>query len=70
MTEASESKTIQRRIITEQECLETGGHCWENGLFTGYFTSPPMEWTQECRHCTKKQRGVYQESIRWEDADG
>ena len=50
--------------LTEEECLEIGGHCYE---FEPYVlaSDPPIS-VRTCKHCGKRQHGREQPSIRWE----
>lgn len=56
---------IQTYPLTEEKCLEIGGHCWIESNVT--FPGCPAQYTRYCKHCGKRQRGVNQKPIRWED---
>ena len=51
--------------LSEEACLEVGGHCYEENRSCGILLSP---LGRTCKHCGKEQRGTPQQDIRWEDA--
>lgn len=55
----------KNKIITEEECLELGGHCYVNDNFT-YPCNPPMS-SRTCKHCGNSQYSIQQPSMRWVD---
>lgn len=54
------------RKLTEEECLEIGGHCWEiSNLVFAVF--PPC-FERVCKHCGKRQVGHRGPSYVWQDS--
>ncbi len=53
-----------REKMTEKECLEMGGHCYE--MLDILLMSNPPQSVRKCKHCGKTQHGVPQESMRWD----
>lgn len=46
----------QPNHMTEQECVEHGGHCFES---TGQIrASNPPQYPEVCRHCHKRRVGT------------
>lgn len=52
--------------MTEDECVENGGHCYVVSPIV--MTSNPPQYSRTCKHCDKHQRGVDQPSRSWRDA--
>jgi len=50
-------------MITEEECLKIGGHCWE--IQNEILLSCPPQSIRICKHCGKKQIGSQQPSTIW-----
>lgn len=51
------------KIVTEKECLEFGGHCFES---TGeILTSNPPQYPEVCKHCNKRRVGILQELMKY-----
>lgn len=50
-------------VLTEDECVVNGGHCFER---TGmvYSTYPP-KYPEYCKHCKKKRIAIPQEQWRY-----
>lgn len=49
--------------ITEEKCIEMGGHCFKS---TGIvLTSIPPQYPEICKHCGKKRIGVPQKSMTY-----
>jgi len=57
--------------ITEERCLEIGGHCWEtrheHSLKLNYPYTAKDTTYRKCKHCAKCQKGKRQPEIVWED---
>ena len=53
--------------LSEDVCTDIGGHCYHTNDYDP--TSIPPQYDRTCKHCGKKQRGVEQPSVRWEDLD-
>ena len=51
--------------LTEKECLEMGGHCWET--LPEVLMSNPPQYQRRCKHCGKTQIGHARESFEWRD---
>jgi hypothetical protein len=49
--------------LTEQECIEIGGHCYE--IQNTVLTSNPPTYIRVCKHCGKTQHGHPQDDINW-----
>lgn len=57
--------TAPHDMMTEEECLRYGGHCFEG---TGEVkTSIPPQYVQKCRHCGKGQVAVPREPFEYRD---
>lgn len=50
--------------LTEEECLNIGGHCY--GVADYVLQSLPPINVRTCKHCGRTQHGIEQPSIRWE----
>lgn len=51
------------KILTERQCVEFGGHCYQS---TGQvLTSNPPQFPEVCKHCNKRRIGVQQEPMRY-----
>lgn len=53
------------RRLTESECLEIGGHCWEMSQLV--FAVLPPAYRRICKHCGKVQEGSPREQFDWSD---
>ncbi len=53
--------------ITKEECLELGGHCFEEDDIV-IDIIPPI-YHRRCKHCGWVQTGSSQPSINWHDDD-
>jgi hypothetical protein len=54
-----------RAILSEQECLRAGGHCFES---TGeVLTSNPPQYPEKCKHCLKGRIAVPREAFTYRD---
>ena len=51
--------------LSEETCVELGGHCWVEADYV--LTSNPPQFDRSCKHCGKRQRGVRQPDVRWDD---
>ena len=50
--------------LTEKECLEIGGHCWNYydsnrsvDIGLGLYSSNPTQY-RRCKHCGRKERKI------------
>lgn len=50
--------------MTEEECIEMGGHCFEVQNY--HLTIDPPLSVRICKHCGKTEYGHSQPSTRWE----
>ena len=51
--------------ISEEECLQIGGHCYEDSNIV--LTSNPPKYIRRCKHCGKQQIGTPRDSMDWND---
>ena len=51
--------------LTEEECLDVGGHCFER--LNTVLTSNPPKYPEVCKHCGKRRVAVPREA--WEYYD-
>lgn len=65
MADFNTDEQPHRKILSEAECLEIGGHCFVESDVT-YLTNPP-QFSRICKHCGHRQYGRKQEPIAWED---
>ena len=54
-------------MISKEECLKIGGHCYEESNIV-VDTLPPI-YHRACKHCGWVQRGSKQPIINWHDDD-
>ena len=51
--------------LTEQECIDCGGHCYER---TGVMlASSPPQYPEKCKHCGKGRLAIPQEPFTYRD---
>lgn len=50
-------------LLTEEECLKIGGHCFEMSNVV-LATNPPM-YQRQCKHCGRVEVGRQQNPIVW-----
>lgn len=51
--------------LTEEQCLEIGGHCWNQSDIV--IDTYPSTYHRYCVHCGKSQHGQAQGSMKWVD---
>lgn len=51
--------------ISEEQCVQMGGHCYVKENYT--LTSNPPQYDRTCKHCGKRQRGTSQPDMSWRD---
>ena len=52
-------------LMSKEECLKIGGHCYEVSPMV-VLTYPPI-YHRTCKHCGHTQQGQPQSDIGWED---
>jgi len=53
--------------VTEDQCVENGGHCWVEADY-GITTAVGTMYFRHCKHCNANQTGTEQPRIKWVDA--
>lgn len=56
---------MKKYPLAEEECVEMGGHCWDDRdpLLVIAVVSPPH--VRRCRHCGREEIGRVREPIVW-----
>ena len=57
------SDFMNRKKITEKQCIEMGGHCFEST--NQVLTSNPPQFPEICKHCYKKRIGQEQPRMKY-----
>lgn len=60
--------TKPTKKISQEICVEHGGHCWvDSGMV---LTSVPPQYPQHCKHCTATRIGTPQEEMSYRYPEG
>jgi len=52
-------------MLTEEECLSHGGHCFERTGIT--LSSIPPQYPEKCKHCGKKRVAIPCEPFKYRE---
>lgn len=52
-------------VITEEECVRSGGHCFARTGVT--LTSNPPQYPEACKHCRKGRVAIPREPFEYRD---
>jgi hypothetical protein len=55
---------FQATLVTEDECVRLGGHCFER---TGVISTNPPQYPETCKHCRKGRVAIPQEPFIYRD---
>jgi hypothetical protein len=55
----------ERKLLSFDECIKMGGHCYETSNFV--VDTLPETYHRSCKHCGFTQHGWQQPSILWKD---
>ena len=55
-------------MITPEECVARGGHCWHHSYDFPAFAilpPPPPSWLEECKHCPTERHATSREPVEY-----